>query len=232
MSAIEFKNVTKSFGSVKVLDGVSFSVEEGQIVALIGPSGTGKSVFLKHIVGLIEPDEGEISVSSGRIGYLFQSGALIQWLTLAENVALPLEETTDLSDEEISSRVDAALSAVGLSESADKYPREVSGGMQKRAGLARSIVRDADIVLYDEPTSGLDPATAAAIDELIVKLNRERGITSLVVTHDVVSALGYADRIVLLSGGSIVESLPPDKFIKSENPAVKSFLAAVKGVRI
>lgn len=232
MQVIEFRDVHKAFNGVKVLDGVSFSVRRGEKLAIVGPSGTGKSVLLKHIVGLLRPDEGEVEIASVRIGYLFQSGALIQWLTLAENVALPLEETTDLSDEEISLRVDAALSAVGLKDAAGKYPREVSGGMQKRAGLARSIVRDVDIVLYDEPTSGLDPSTSAAIDSLIVKLNRERAITSVVVTHDVASALEYADRMILLSGGKVVECSAPSDFIRSSNPAVRSFLNAVKGVKL
>ena len=229
MSEIEFENVKKSFGGIKVLDGVSFKVEQGEILSIVGPSGTGKSVTLKHIVGLIEPDSGTVSVQSKKIGYLFQSGALMAWLTVAENVALPLVETTSLSEEEIDRRVAAALAAVGLSDAADKYPEEISGGMQKRAGLACSIVRETGVVLYDEPTSGLDPVTAASINRLIVRLNRERGVTSVVVTHDLKSALAMSTRVLLLKGGKVLECATPEEFVKSTNPDVIDFIAAAKG---
>ena len=229
MSAIEFKNVYKSFGGAKVLDGVSFAVEKGEIFSIVGPSGTGKSVTLKHIVGLLSPDDGEIEVKSDKIGYLFQGGALMAWLTVAENVALPLVETTSLSREKIDAKVEAALSAVGLSDAADKYPSEISGGMQKRAGLARAIVRESDIVLYDEPTSGLDPVTAESINRLIVRLNRERGVTSVVVTHDLASALKMSARVMLIKDGKVIECAPPQAFQKSTNSAVMSFIAAAKG---
>ena len=229
MSEIVFDNVVKSFGDVKVLDGVSFSVDKGEILSIVGPSGTGKSVTLKHIVGLIEPDSGNVTVRSDRIGYLFQSGALMAWLTVAENVALPLVETTSLSGEEIDRRVAAALSAVGLSDAADKYPEEISGGMKKRAGLACSIVRETGVVLYDEPTSGLDPVTAASINRLIVRLNRERGVTSVVVTHDLKSAMAMSSRVLLLKGGKVLECATPEEFAKSTNPDVIGFIAAAKG---
>jgi phospholipid/cholesterol/gamma-HCH transport system ATP-binding protein len=229
VSAIEFKNVYKSFGGDKILDGVSFAVEKGEIFSIVGPSGTGKSVTLKHIVGLLSPDDGEIEVKSDKIGYLFQGGALMAWLTVAENVALPLVETTSLSREKIDAKVETALSAVGLSDAADKYPSEISGGMQKRAGLARAIVRESDIVLYDEPTSGLDPVTAESINRLIVRLNRERGVTSVVVTHDLASALKMSARVMLIKDGKVIECAPPQAFQKSTNPAVMSFIAAAKG---
>lgn len=229
MNVIEFKNVGKSFDGTPVLDGVSFSVRKGEIFAVVGPSGTGKSVTLKHIVGLILPDAGEVEVSTKRIGYLFQSGALLAWMTVAENVALPLVETTTLSEDEIDKKVFAALEAVGLLDAAEKYPSEISGGMQKRAGLARAIVRDVDVVLYDEPTSGLDPVTSGSINRLIKELNRTRGITSVVVTHDLTAALKYADRIMLLENGKAVECSAPKEFEKSENPSVRKFLAATKG---
>ena len=229
MSEIEFENVKKSFGGIKVLDGVSFKVEQGEILSIVGPSGTGKSVTLKHIVGLIEPDSGTVSVQSKKIGFLFQSGALMAWLTVAENVALPLVETTSLSEQEIERRVAAALAAVGLSDAADKYPEEISGGMQKRAGLACSIVRETGVVLYDEPTSGLDPVTAASINRLIVRLNRERGVTSVVVTHDLKSALAMSTRVLLLKGGKVLECATPEEFVKSTNPDVIDFIAAAKG---
>lgn len=226
---IEFKSVTKRFGEQTVLNRVSFSVARGEILAVVGPSGTGKSVTLKHIVGLLEPDAGEVVTETPRIGYLFQSGALLAWLTVAENVALPLRETTDLSDAEIDRKVEAALAAVELTSAADKYPSEISGGMLKRAGLARAIVRDVDVVLYDEPTSGLDPVTSGKIHQLIVRLNRERGITSVLVTHDLPSALKIATRILLLKDGKTVVCLSPEEFVKSSEPEVKAFLAAMKG---
>lgn len=226
---IEFKNVTKRFGEQTVLDGASFSVAKGEILAVVGPSGTGKSVTLKHIVGLLDSDAGEVVTQTSRIGYLFQSGALLAWLTVAENVALPLRETTDLTDAEIDRKVEAALAAVELTGAAEKYPSEISGGMLKRAGLARAIVRDVDVVLYDEPTSGLDPVTSGKIHQLIVRLNRERGITSVLVTHDLPSALKIATRILLLKDGKIVVCLPPKEFVNSSEPEVQAFLAAMKG---
>ena len=171
----------------------------------------------------------ELEVLRKRIGYLFQSGALLAWLTVAENVALPLRETTDLSDAEIDRKVAAALASVELTGAAEKYPSEISGGMLKRAGLARAIVRDVDVVLYDEPTSGLDPVTSGKIHQLIVRLNRERGITSVLVTHDLPSALKIATRILLLKDGKAVVCLSPEEFVRSSEPEVKAFLAAMKG---
>ena len=228
-NVIEFRDVTKDFGSGKVLDGLTFSVKRGEVVCITGPSGTGKSVTLKHIVGLIEPDSGEIELRSDKIGYLFQSGALLAWLTVWENVALPLKETTRLSDDEIEAKVGKALEAVELVEAADRYPSEISGGMQKRAGLARAIVCDADVILYDEPTSGLDPVTSVRINDLIKRLNVDYGITSIVVTHDIPSALRIADRMLLIKGGRAVEYSTPAEFGKSANPDVREFLAAMKG---
>ena len=225
-NVIEFKNVVKRFDDRAVLDGLTFSIAKGEIVALIGPSGTGKSVTLKHVVGLLEPDEGEVVVKTDRIGYLFQSGALLAWKTVWENVALPLVETTRLSDAEIERRVGDALAAVGLSDDAEKYPAEISGGMQKRAGLARAIVCDAEVILYDEPTSGLDPVTSAQITQLIADINRRRGVTSLVVTHDLPSAFRIANRVLLVKDGKAVVCLPPDEFRESTNPEVREFLVA------
>lgn len=225
-NVIEFKNVVKRFDDRAVLDGLTFSIAKGEIVALIGPSGTGKSVTLKHVVGLLEPDEGEVVVKTDRIGYLFQSGALLAWKTVWENVALPLVETTKLSDAEIERRVGDALAAVGLSDDAEKYPAEISGGMQKRAGLARAIVCDAEVILYDEPTSGLDPVTSAQITRLIADINRERGVTSLVVTHDLPSAFRIANRVLLVKDGKAVVCLPSDEFQKSTNSEVREFLVA------
>ena len=228
-NVIEFRGVSKDFGSGKVLDGMTFSVKRGEVVCITGPSGTGKSVTLKHVVGLVEPDEGEVVLRSDRIGYLFQSGALLAWLTVWENVALPLKETTKLSEDEIAAKVAKALEAVELTDAADRYPSEISGGMQKRAGLARAIVCDADVILYDEPTSGLDPVTSVRINTLIKKLNSDFGITSIVVTHDIPSALRIADRMLLVKGGRVAEYSTPTEFERSTNPDVREFLAAMKG---
>ncbi len=244
MPLISFENVTKRFAGAPVLDNLSFTVEKGEVLCIAGPSGTGKSVTLKHLVRLLTPTSGkvvfdgvdlascgeeELVAARGRIGYLFQGGALLAWMTVAENVALPLRECTDLPDDEIDRRVAAALESVELTAAADKYPAEISGGMQKRAGLARAIVRESEVVLYDEPTSGLDPVTSVTINTLIKKLNRKLGITSIVVTHDLQGALAIADRILLLKGGRAVEISPPAEFVKSDNADVKEFLAAMKG---
>ena len=246
-SLIEFRDVVKKFNGVPVLNGVTFSVEKGEVLCVVGPSGTGKSVTLKHLVRLLTPTSGSVVVDGvdisscgdaelvkirDRIGYLFQGGALLAWMTVAENVALPLEECTKLSDLEIAVRVRHALRAVELTAAADKYPAEISGGMQKRAGLARAVVRESDIVLYDEPTSGLDPVTSITINRLIRKLNRELGITSIVVTHDMQGALDIADRILLLKGGRVVECSTPAEFTQSTNTDVREFLAAMKGETI
>lgn len=226
---VAFEGVTKRLGGRLVLDGLTFSVRRGEIFAIVGPSGTGKSVTLKHIVGLLEPDGGRVVCASRRVGYLFQSGALLAWLTAYENVALPLVEAAGLSDSEADARVTDALRAVGLEDAADRYPSEMSGGMQKRVGLARVLVRDADVILYDEPTSGLDPVTSASISRLIRNVRDTRGATSVLVTHDLAGALRLADRIMLLKDGRNVLCAPPDEFRASRDPTAMEFLAAAKG---
>ena len=238
---IRFENVVKRFDGQDVLSGVSFTVSKGEVLAVVGPSGTGKSVTLKHLVRLLTPTSGsvwlddvEISSATGsdlesirnRFGYLFQGGALLGWLTVEENVALPLREHGGLSEDEIDARVSEALAAVELSDAADRYPAEISGGMAKRAGLARAIVREADIILYDEPTSGLDPVTSITINRRIKRLNVERHITSIVVTHDLLGALLFADRILMLKSGHVVACETPERFVVSANPEVREFLAA------
>ena len=244
MSLISFENVVKEFDGRKVLDGLTFGVEKGEVFAIVGPSGTGKSVTLKHIVRLLTPDSGHVRVDGvdvaecssrqlrkvrRRVGYLFQGGALLAWKTVEENVALPLKECDCLPDAQVDKRVAAALAAVELTDAAEKFPSEISGGMQKRAGLARAIVRESDVVLYDEPTSGLDPVTSVTINRLIKKLNQKLDITSVVVTHDLQGALMFADRILLLKDGKAVECSTPAEFAASENKDVKDFLAAMKG---
>ena len=238
---IHFKHVTKRLGGRNVLDDLSFEIKKGEIFVIVGPSGTGKSVTLKHMVRLLTPtsgsvwiDESEISAANGieldrvreRFGYLFQGGALLGWMSVADNIALPLREKTKVSEEEIGQRVAEALRMVGMEKDGDKFPSEISGGMQKRAGLARAIVRRPEIVLYDEPTSGLDPVTSRTIDKLIRKLNEELGITSVVVTHDLQGALLSADRIAMLKDGRFVEVSDPKTFVASDQPDVRGFLEA------
>ena len=239
---IEFKTVTKRFGSQTVLDGVSFEIRRGEVFSIVGPSGTGKSVSLKHIVRLLQPTDGEVWVDGmcishlperelpavrSRIGYLFQSAALLAWLTVYDNVALPLVESpARLPPGDIHDRVMDALSKVGLQDHAAKFPADISGGMQKRAGLARAIVTRPAILLYDEPTSGLDPVTSRRIDALITELKDRLGVTSVVVTHDMHSALSISDRIAMLSSGHVVTLATPAEFLASPEPAVQEFLAA------
>lgn len=244
MSLIAFDNVVKKFNGVAVLDGASFTVEKGEVLCIAGPSGTGKSVTLKHLVRLLTPTSGTVTVDGvdvarcrtrdlmkirGRIGYLFQGGALLAWMNVYDNVALPLRECTSMSDAEIDAKVRAALENVELLDAAEKFPAEISGGMQKRAGLARAIVRESDIILYDEPTSGLDPVTSVTINRLIRRLNKTLGITSVVVTHDIAGALEIADRILLLKDGKVRICTTPEEFVKSDDRDVKEFLEAMKG---
>ncbi|OVE73545.1 hypothetical protein BVX94_03535 [bacterium B17] len=236
---ISFKSVKKVLGGRPILNDVSFDIEKGETFVIVGPSGAGKSVTLKHMVRLMTPDEGDIMVDGqnitdmvgseleavrDRFGYLFQGGALLAWLTLGENVALPLREKTKLENEEILKRVMEKLKLVGLENDTEKRPSEISGGMQKRGGLARAIIREPEIVLYDEPTSGLDPVTSRVIDGLIMRMKEELNVTSVVVTHDLHSALSIGSRIAMLYGGRIVELSTPDDFINSSNPEVQGFL--------
>jgi len=236
---IRFENVVKVLGGRAVLDGVSFEVQRGETFVIVGPSGAGKSVTLKHMVRLLTPDEGRVFVGETcvseatgrdleqirtRFGYLFQGGALLAWLSMAENVALPLREKTNMSEDEIRARVMEMLRLVGLEEHADKMPDELSGGMRKRAALARAIIRQPEIVLYDEPTSGLDPVTSRTIDSLIERLKREMGVTSVVVTHDLHSALSIGTRIAMLYEGRISELATPETFVASQREEVRSFL--------
>lgn len=236
---IRFDRVSKTLGGRDILDQVSFEIGEGEIFVIVGPSGVGKSVTLKHMVRLLTPDDGEIFVEGTemtqltgeeleevreKFGYLFQGGALLAWLTLAENVALPLLEKTDMPEDLVHSKVRETLGLVGLEGDADKRPDEISGGMRKRAGLARAIIRNPKIVLYDEPTSGLDPVTARTIDTLIDDMRSSLNMTSVVVTHDLHSALSIGTRIAMLHGGKIIELSTPEDFIKSERREVRSFL--------
>ncbi|MBI2440056.1 MAG: ATP-binding cassette domain-containing protein [Lentisphaerae bacterium] len=238
---IRLERVTKYFGEHKVLDAVSFAVERGETFVIVGFSGAGKSVTLKHIIRLLTPDLGKVYVGDAlisaargadlarlrdRFGVLFQGAALLQWLNVFDNVALPLREKTTLSDAEIEKRVAEKLSQVNLEGVYDAMPAELSGGMRKRVGLARALVMNPEIILYDEPTSGLDPVTSRAIDQLIDRMKVELNVTSVVVTHDLFSALAIGTRIAMIYDGRILEISRPGDFIRSQNEIVKQFLEA------
>jgi phospholipid/cholesterol/gamma-HCH transport system ATP-binding protein len=238
---IELRKVYKRFGKQVVLDGVDFNVREGETVALLGPSGTGKSVLLKHIIGLIRPDSGTIIVDDrevgklkrkelanlrSHIGYVFQNGALFDSMDVFENVRLGITDEDKYRDESYSrERVTGCLKLVNLApETMTKYPAELSGGMRKRVGIARAIAGQPKYLLYDEPTSGLDPVNADVIDSLVKRLDNELGVTSVMVTHDVRGAFRVADRLALLTGGRIVQQGTQEEFLASQNPKVQEFL--------
>ncbi len=237
--AIEFIGVRKAFGRNVVLNGLDLGLPEGQISMILGPSGTGKSVCIKHIVGLMYPDEGDVRVFGQsvpslsddelfelrkRFGVLFQDGALFGSMNLYDNVAFPLRQHTDKSEEEIREIVMRRLREVGLADAAEKMPNELSGGMRKRAGFARALVLEPDIVLFDEPDSGLDPVRTALLCELIREVHEENGGTYVVITHDIMSARRLADYIAVLWRGRIVESGPAEELFQSDNPFVRQFL--------
>jgi phospholipid/cholesterol/gamma-HCH transport system ATP-binding protein len=241
MSFIELKKVSKAFGRLVVLDRLDLSIERGQSLVVIGASGTGKSVLLKHINGLIRPDAGKVIVDGlevatlprkalselrTRIGYVFQNGALFDSLSVFENVRLGLSDESKFNDMEYAERrVAECLKLVNLApDTAKKFPAQLSGGMRKRVGIARAIAGAPKYLLYDEPTSGLDPVNADIVDELVKRLDHELGVTSVMVTHDVRGAFNVADRIALLSDGKIVLQGTPDEFRESEDPKVKAFL--------
>jgi phospholipid/cholesterol/gamma-HCH transport system ATP-binding protein len=238
---ILLEGVRKRFGEQVVLDGVDFTVREGETVALLGPSGVGKSVLLKHIIGLIRPDAGRVEVDGldvGRlsrrelsrlrsgIGYVFQNGALFDSVNVFENIRLGITDEGKYKDQEYCrERVARSLRLVNLSpDVAHKFPAELSGGMRKRVGIARAIAGTPKYLLYDEPTSGLDPVNADIIDDLVKQLDNELGVTSVMVTHDVRGAFRVADRLALLSEGRIVLHGSQQEFLDSNNEKVRAFL--------
>jgi phospholipid/cholesterol/gamma-HCH transport system ATP-binding protein len=238
-TAIELCNLTKSLGSRKVLDGVNLSILKGETLSVIGGSGAGKSVTLKHIVGLMKPDGGCVKVQGvditgtnpdsleaarRKIGFCFQGSALLNSLSVFENVALPLREHELLREEEIRRRVEEKLTLVGLSDAGHKLPSEISGGMKKRVGLARAIIRNPEIILYDEPTAGLDPVMGTAINDLILDMQKKLGVTSVLVTHDMTSAFRVSNRIAMLVKGRIVKLGTPAEFRATDDPLVKQFI--------
>jgi phospholipid/cholesterol/gamma-HCH transport system ATP-binding protein len=238
--AIDIQNVTQSFGSQKVLSGVSFQVRRGETLAVLGRSGTGKSVLLRIVVGLQKPDSGaaiilgknmatataaEISEVRKQMGFLFQHAALYDSLTVEENVAFPLvHHRQEMSESDRHDRVEQLLREVGLEGHSDKMPSDISGGMQKRVGLARALVLDPVILLLDEPTAGLDPISSGEIDDLVLKLQKEHQLASIIVTHDMISAKTVATRIALMDEGKVVIEGTFDDLSKSNTQIVSQFL--------
>ena len=236
---IKLVDVYKSFGTKKVLEGFSLEVEEGETMVLIGYSGTGKSVAIKHIVGLLEPDRGTVFVDNeevprlsrddlyalrSHIGYVFQFAALFDSLTIGDNVAMGLRKEGRLNEREIMARVGEALELVDLPGVESKYPAELSGGMRKRVGIARAIARQPKYILYDEPTTGLDPVTSAIIDQLMIRMRERLGVTSIVVTHDMRSAYTIGSRIAMLYEGKCRQVGTVDEIQHTHDPIVKQFI--------
>jgi phospholipid/cholesterol/gamma-HCH transport system ATP-binding protein len=239
--AVRLDHVTKSFGSHKVLDDVTFDVPAGKGFVILGRSGTGKSVTLRHIIGLVRPDSGrvvvrgkEISALDGTelanvrkdIGFLFQNAALFDSITVGENVAFPMRRHTKLSDREIRDRAREKLVAVGLEKDYEKMPADLSGGMKKRAGLARAMALDPGLLLVDEPSAGLDPITTEEIDDLLLSLKQQSGTTLVVVTHNIPSARKIGDELVMLHEGRIAARGTPEELERNEEPFVRAFLSS------
>jgi phospholipid/cholesterol/gamma-HCH transport system ATP-binding protein len=235
---IRFDNVAKAFGAKKVLDGFSLEIPDGQTTVLLGYSGTGKSVALKHVVGLLEPDSGQVSVDGkvvhelsrddlaelrASIGYVFQFAALFDSLSVFDNIALGLRHR-GMAEAEVARRVGSCLARVELEDSAERFPSELSGGMRKRVGIARAIAGTPRYILYDEPTTGLDPVTAAVIDDLMVRNKRDLGVTGVVVTHDMRTAFAVGDRIAMLYQGRVHLEGTVDEVRNTRDPLVRQFI--------
>jgi phospholipid/cholesterol/gamma-HCH transport system ATP-binding protein len=236
---IRLRGLRKSFGPKMVLDGLDLDILEGESVVIIGGSGTGKSVLLKHIIGLLKPDAGtvvvdgvaieslgnrEITEFRRRFGMAFQEGALFDSMTVGENVGFPLKRLTKKSPEEIRQRVEECLAIVRLEGVMDRAPSELSGGMRRRVGFARAIAQQPEILLFDEPTTGLDPITTAQINEVIKELNDQLKTTTVTITHDMEGAFAIGDRIAMLYKGKIIADAPPDEFRHLADPRVQQFL--------
>jgi phospholipid/cholesterol/gamma-HCH transport system ATP-binding protein len=241
---IEFIDVHKYFGTKKVLKGLNFAIKEGTVAVVMGPSGTGKSTVIKHIVGLLKPTKGQVIVEGldiakadekelleirKKIGFAFQFGALFDSMNIYENISFPLREHSDLKEDEIKKEVVKSLELVGLDpdEVLHLFPHELSGGMQKRAAIARTIILRPDIILYDEPTSGLDPIASDLISRLIVKLQKELGTTSVVISHDINESFKIADQMIMLYDGKVLADAKPDFFRTTDNPIIRQFIDGI-----
>ncbi len=236
---IQVANLHKHFGDHHVLKGIDLDIEAGTTCVILGGSGSGKTVMMKHMIGLLKPDDGQVIVDGEDIvpleaeelskvrqkfGMVFQAAALFDSMTVYENVSFPLREHSKMKEDEIRQLVREKLEIVGLRNIEHKFPADLSGGMRKRVGLARAIVLNPKIVLYDEPTTGLDPITTDYVDEMILDAKRKLGVTSVVISHDIASAFKVADKIAFLHQGHIVEQGPPEQLRNSEHPAVRVFL--------
>jgi phospholipid/cholesterol/gamma-HCH transport system ATP-binding protein len=239
MPKIAIRGLEKSFGPKVVLDGLDLEVAEGESVVIIGGSGSGKSVLLKHVIGLLLPDAGTVEVDGmqprhlgnreitefrRKFGMSFQEGALFDSMTVRQNVAFPLRRLKKLSRQDLDARVDACLDMVGLEGTGDKMPAQLSGGMRRRVGFARAIAHEPEILLFDEPTTGLDPVTTAVIGEVILEIRKRTRATTLTISHDMQSAFKIGDRIAMLLGGKIIAAAPPREFERLEDPRVQQFL--------
>ncbi|HEX4638765.1 MAG TPA: ATP-binding cassette domain-containing protein [Chthoniobacterales bacterium] len=237
---VELREVVKEFENKKVLDGVSLKVEEGDRLVVMGQSGSGKSTILRLILGILKPDAGSVFFKQfeitrlkrrklqqvrQHIGMVYQYSALLSSRSVRDNVALPLEELTDKTPEEIDKIVDEKLELVGMKDSKDLMPSELSGGMRKRVSLARALVMEPELILFDEPTAGLDPVIASVIDELIVGLSEKSKVTSIIVTHEMDSAFRIGTRMAMLYQGKVIEDADPETFKRSQNPVVRQFLS-------
>src|SRR5437762_6997584 len=236
---IRLVDVHKAFGAKRVLEGFSLDVTEGEAMVIIGFSGTGKSVAIKHIVGLLEPDAGEVWVDGlevpklsrrelyklrAKIGYVFQFAALFDSVSIGDNVAMGLRKQQELSEREMQDRVHEALDLVDLPNVADRFPAELSGGMRKRVGIARAVALRPKYILYDEPTTGLDPVTSAVIDLLMIRMRKKLGVTAVMITHDMRSAYTVATRIAMLYEGRVLSVGTVDEIRHSTNPIVRQFI--------
>jgi len=241
---IRFEGVCKSFGPQHVLRDLSFDVPRGKTLAIMGPSGSGKSVTLRQIVGLMQPNAGRVLVEGQevaaldrkglaamrkRMGYVFQEGALINWLSVGENVALPLRENSDLPDDEIRARAEEKLAMVRVEGAWDKMPSEVSGGMKKRIGIARALITEPEIILYDEPNAGLDPEIARAVNAIIRELSENLDATAIVVEHRIECVRAVADEVLFLHEGAALIQTAPAAFFASEHPRLKRFFGTDEG---
>lgn len=237
---ISFRRVSKRFGSQVVLDDVSLDIPQGQTTVIIGPSGTGKSVFIKLLVGLLKPESGQIWIGDQeithlrerdlyqvrkRFGMLFQDGALFDSMNVADNIAFPLRQHTNKTEKEIMAVVRAKLAQVGLPHVEHKYPGELSGGMRKRVGIARALALEPEIVLFDEPNSGLDPVMSDAIDKLIVRMQQELGLTFVVISHDLEGTFQIADRIAMLYKSKVIAAGEAAAIRASDNPVIRQFFS-------
>jgi len=236
---IEIVNLEKSFDHLKVLRGVNLKISHGEVMTIIGKSGSGKSVLLKHVIGLIRPDKGKILIDGidmteltgkdidktrEKLGMLFQGGALFDSLTVYGNISFPLREKTRLRKNEIREKVLQALDDVGLRGMGNKYPAEISGGMKKRVALARALITEPSIVLFDEPTTGLDPIILNSIHRLIINTHKKYGFTGLIISHEIPEIFEVADKVAMLHNGIIVETGTPEEIKKSSDPVVKQFI--------